>query len=183
MTKDKDTSEQTPFERMVDQILHGKGKRTVDDISPEDFLIVLDAIANLFFNQKSGAGDTAGIEGFAEDNGLQIEFSRDLKYPATRKAPKGFSKIIVLPDNGDSEETKELRARQALKEFDCLGAIRKYELCVRIFHTFAEAELIELARKYDPLHRDTTQLAQRLTERAERRSLIEKAMASQKESK
>jgi hypothetical protein len=170
MTSEKDRSEATPFERMVEGILQGDlGPRKVEDIHPEDFQIILDAIAHLFFHQKSKKGCKLGVEGFADYDGTKVEFSKEIQYPAIRKDRKNNYKIIVLPDHGDAEDVKQLRVRDAIKDFDCLEAVEKYELCLRIFHTFSEPELITLAREYDPLKRDISALEKRLRERAKRR--------------
>lgn len=171
MTSGKNSGGATPFERMVEGLLRGElGPRKVEDIHPEDFQIILDAIANLFFNQKSKKGSKLGIEGFADYDGTKIEFSKDVQYPAIRKDRKNNYKVIVLPDHGDAEDIKQLRVRDAIKDFDCLEAVEKYELCLRIFHTFSEPELVTLAKEYDPLKRDTSLLERRLRERAKKRT-------------
>ena len=172
MKSGKHPSDPTPFERMVEGILHGEvGHHKVEDVHPEDFKIIADAIAHLFFNQHSNEkGTKLGVEGFVDYAGTKIEFSNDVRYPATRKDPTGNYKIIVLPDSGQSEDMKQILAREALKDFDSLEAVGKYDLCLRIFHTFSEPELILLAKEYDPLKRDTSLLEKRLRERAQRRA-------------
>ena len=170
MNHSKDHEQQTPLERMLEGFLKGEvGPRKVEDIHPEDFQIIIDSIAHLFFFQKSKKGGKLGIEGFADYDGLRVEFSDSLDYPAIKKDRKTNYKIIVLPDTKDSEEAKQIRAREAIKEFDCLEVVEKYELCLRIFHSFSESELIILAKEYDPLKRDTSALELRLRERAKKR--------------
>jgi len=167
----KNQDQQTPLERMVEGFLKGEiGPRKVEGIHPEDFQIIIDSIAHLFFFQKSKNGGKLGIEGLADYDGMRVEFSDVHAYPAIKKDRKSNYKIIVLPDIKDSEEAKQLRAREAIKEFDCLEVVEKYELCLRIFHTFSESELITLAREYDPLKRDTSALELRLNERAKKRA-------------
>jgi len=171
MTADNQPNKPTPFERMIEEFLHGEGgSRKVEDIHPQDFQIILDAIAHLFFNQKSKKGGKLGIEGFADYDGTKVEFSSEIQFAAIRKDRNDNFKIIVLPDNGDSDETKRFRVREAIKEFNCLEAVEKYELCLRIFHTFSEPELIVLAKEYDPLKRNIAPLEKRLHERARRRA-------------
>ena len=111
MNQKKNQDQQTPLERMVEGFLKGEiGPRKVEDIHPEDFQIIIDSIAHLFFfNQKSKKGSKLGIEGFADYDGMRVEFSDDVAYPAIRKDRKANYKIIVLPDIKDSEEAKQLR--------------------------------------------------------------------------
>lgn len=161
---------ETPFAKLLETTLRGEiGHRKVEDIHPLDFEIIIDAIAWRFFNRFSTKEKKLGIESFADYDGIKIEFSKDTQYAAIKKDRSGNFKIIVLPDNSDPEEIKQHRAKEALKEFDCLETVEKYELCLRIFHTFNEPELIQIAH-HDPLKRDTTDLEKRLIERAKRRS-------------
>lgn len=162
--------EESPFERMLGRMLSGDVRSPkIEDIHPEDFRLLMDAIVTLFFNQNTKKGRKVGLEGLTDYEGVRTEFSSDIQYPFTRKDRIDNFKVIVLPENDSSEELKQLRVRETLKEFDCLETVEKYELCLRILHTFSEKELIELAKQHDPFKRDTSKLEERLNHRALKR--------------
>lgn len=170
---DKDAKEESPFERMLKGFLKGDGRfQKIEDIHPEDFRIIMDAIVSLFFNQNSKKGRKVGLEGLTDYEGTKIEFSKFMKYTSTKKDRTDGYKVIVLPDKDYSEDIKQLLAKEAIKEFDCLETVEIYELCLRVFHTFSEEELILLASKHDPLKRDVTNLKERLRIRAEKREAV-----------
>lgn len=163
----------SPFERLLTNILEdGRSQRKVENFHPEDFRVIMDAIVTLFFNQSGKKGKKVGLEGLADYEGTKIEFSQTVQYPTTRKDRVDGYKVIVLPDANLSEEDKLLLAKEAIKEFDCLESVEIYELCLRIFHSFSEEELIVLASKFDPLKRDTADLIERLRVRAQNREGI-----------
>ncbi len=159
----------SPFEKLMTGILTSGGLRKVEDIHPEDFKIIMDAIFTLFFSHSTSGEQKLGLEGMTDYQGIKIEFSKDLKYPSIKKDHNEKYKIIVLPENNESEDSKLLIAKEALKEFDCLETIEKYELCLRIFNSFGEKELSILAKEYDPYKRNTQKLEERLKQRASNR--------------
>jgi len=161
--------DKSPFEKMMSNMLTNGGMKKVEDIHPEDFKIIMDAIVTLFFEHDHQPGKKLGLEGMTDYKGVKIEFSPDVKYPSIRRDRLDHYKIVVLPDDGLREDSKIVAAKEALKEFDCLETIEKYELCLRIFNSFSEKELSTLARDYDPYKRDNKQLQERLIERAKRR--------------
>lgn len=157
----------SPFEKMMSGMLTGDGRlQKIEDIHPDDFRILMDAIVTLFFNQNTKKGRKVGLEGLTDYEGVRIEFSRSIQYPCSRKDRIDNYKVIVLPETDSSEELKQIRAREALKEFDCLETVEKYELCLRIFHSLSEKDLIILAKLHDPLKRDISKLEERLSLRA-----------------
>jgi len=166
----EDNQDKSPFERMMGTMLSGNVQLPkLEDIHPEDFRIILDATISLFFTQSSKKGRKLGFESLTDYEGTKIEFSKTIKYPITKKDRKNHYKIVVLPDFDQPEEVKYIQAKEALKEFDCLETVEKYELCLRIIHTFSEEELIRLAKEFDPLKRETTKLEKRLNQRAAKR--------------
>lgn len=165
----KKKEEKSPFEKMMNTLLATSGVKKVEDIHPEDFKIIMDAIVTLFFEHDHLPGKKLGLEGMTDYKGVKIEFSPDAKYPFVKRDRLENYKIIVLPEEGQHENSKILAAKEALKEFDCLETIEKYELCLRIFNSFSERELSILAKEYDPYKRDSKQLEERLLERAKRR--------------
>lgn len=165
----KKKDEKSPFEKLMNSILTSSGVKKVEDIHPEDFKIIMDAIVTLFFEHDHQPGKKLGLEGMTDYKGVKIEFSSDVKYPSIKRDRVENYKIIVLPEDGLREDSKIMVAKEALKEFDCLETIEKYELCLRIFNSFSEKELSTLARDYDPYKRDIKKLEERLLERAKRR--------------
>lgn len=165
----KKKEEKSPFEKMMNSLITNGGVKKVVDIHPQDFKIIMDAIVSLFFEHDQTPGKKLGLEGMTDYKGVKIEFSPDVDYPSIRRDRLENYKIIVLPEDGLREDSKIFAAKEALKEFDCLETIEKYELCLRIFNSFSEKELSTLAREYDPYKRDSKQLEERLLDRAKRR--------------
>jgi hypothetical protein len=154
--------EKSPFEKLINGIFSHGGIRKVEDVHPEDFKIIMDAICTLFFSHNAAGDKKLGLEGLTDYSGVKIEFSPDTHYPSIRRDRIQNFKVVVLPENNQSEEAKIIIAKEALKEFDCLETIEKYELCLRIFNSFSEKELLILARDYDPYNRDISKLQERL---------------------
>lgn len=144
----------TPFENFIHSLMSSKSMK-VKDIHPEDFLIIMDSILALIFKS----------DGLTKLKSTRIEFSSRIKYPYSSKNYDENLRTIYLPDNNEPEEIKQLMATEALKSFDCLDVIEKYELCLRIFHSFSEPELTMLAKEFDPYKRDTSKLEERLSKR------------------
>ena len=165
----KKKDEKSPFEKLMSTLITSSDVKKVKDIHPQDFKIIMDAIVSLFFEHDHQPGKKLGLEGMTDYKGVKIEFSPDVKYPSIRRDRLDNYKIIVLPEEGQREDSKFVAAKEALKEFDCLETIEKYELCLRIFNSFSEKELSTLAREYDPYKRDTKLIEERLLERAKRR--------------
>jgi hypothetical protein len=165
----KKKEDKSPFEKLMNTLITSSGVKKVEDIHPQDFKIIMDAIVSLFFEHDQQPGKKLGLEGMTDYKGVKIEFSPDVKYPCIRRDRLENYKIIVLPEDGLREDSKVVAAKEALKEFDCLETIEKYELCLRIFNSFSEQELSTLAREYDPYKRDSKQLEERLLERAKKR--------------
>lgn len=165
----KKKEDKSPFEKLMNSLVSSNGVRKVEDIHPQDFKIIMDAIVTLFFEHDHQPGKKLGLEGMTDYKGVKIEFSKDVKYPSIKRDRSDHYKIIVLPEDGLKEEAKIIAAKEALKEFDCLETIEKYELCLRIFNSFSEKELSTLAREFDPYKRDIKKLEERLLERARRR--------------
>jgi len=158
--------EKSPFEKLINGIFSHGGIRKVEDVHPEDFKIIMDAICTLFFSHNAAGDKKLGLEGLTDYSGVKIEFSPDTHYPSIRRDRIQNFKVVVLPENNQSEEAKIIVAKEALKEFDCLETIEKYELCLRIFNSFSEKELLVLARDYDPYNRDISKLQERLTRKS-----------------
>jgi hypothetical protein len=158
--------DKSPFEKLISGIFTTNGVRKIEDIHPEDFKIIMDAICTLFFSHSGSGEKKLGLEGLTDYSGIRVEFSPDINYPSIRRDRVKNFKIVVLPETNQTEEAKIIIAKEALKEFDCLETIEKYELCLRIFNSFSEKELFILARDYDPYKRDVTKLQERLKNRA-----------------
>ena len=154
--------EKSPFEKLINGIFSSSGIRKIEDVHPEDFKIIMDAICTLFFSHNTTGDKKLGLEGLTDYSGIKVEFSPEINYPSIRKDRLQNFKVVVLPDSNQSEEDKIIIAKEALKEFDCLETIEKYELCLRIFNSFSEKELLILARDYDPYKRDISKLQERL---------------------
>ena len=158
--------EKSPFEKLINGIFSHGGIRKVEDVHPEDFKIIMDAICTLFFSHNAAGDKKLGLEGLTDYSGIKVEFSPDTHYPSIRRDRIQNFKVVVLPENNHSEEAKIIIAKEALKEFDCLETIEKYELCLRIFNSFSEKELLILARDYDPYNRDISKLQERLNRKS-----------------
>ena len=165
-SKRESRKNQSVLENLVARALGelGSGNPRVQNLHPDDFHVLIDSIVSCFF--LNGESPEPGLAALVDYDGLKIELSGDIEFTAIRKDREANYKIVMLPNRTENEDSKELRVSDAIREYDCLEAIAKYQLALQILLTFEDPELVTLAKEHDPKKRDLKLLERRLEERS-----------------
>lgn len=146
--------EATPLASMMKAFLSNLEVNISTNEIPVDFFgIIFERFYNHFYDKGEGeSGDTA-FKRITEVSGIKVEFEKGISLPYSKKDRSGGKyRIIVLPDKGETQEEKDLRTFQILKEFDCLEALGTYQLILSMLNSYLHhpQNLIDFLKKNDP---------------------------------
>jgi len=123
-----------------------------NEIPVEFFAILFDRFYNYFYEHGESLNRDSAFQRMTEISGIKVEFEYNLEFPYSRKDKSGEKyRIIVLPDVGNKTE-KHQKAREAIKEFDCLEVLGTYQLLLSMLNSYLyyPKNLIDFINECDP---------------------------------
>jgi len=123
-----------------------------NEIPVEFFAILFDRFYNYFYEHGESLNSESAFQRMTEISGIKVEFEHNLEFPYSKKDKSGEKyRIIVLPDVGSKTE-KHQKAREAIKEFDCLEVLGTYQLLLTMLNSYLyyPKNVIDFISKCDP---------------------------------